>query len=331
MGRMNSIEEHDETLKWAEAFETYRKNVECSSIKELLAVHYNELRKYFALAVLGHSKTAEANRAKKAQSQLYRIRVQLEKSIAYTLNQSDFSRIMMEGNLFGASKKQGVSMRMPLWTCEPTALCANRCYAHDTLDAAPLSVLRGAINGQIAEKYENESVCERKHILDSIGFHIDRAIQSSYHEAKTCGWTREPRIRFSHVGEIVAYENFANDLANVIREKSEGKVICVVYTRLSNVKNLDPKLWVINFTLDSSSMDRAKWIPESANTVFSAFDGITNDTAYVNFLEHHRWQHCSPKGNGIVCPATLPNTVNRTCDSLCCDRCFYHKTDKVDS
>ncbi len=115
---------------------------------------------------------------------------------------------------------------------------------------------------------------------------------------------------------------WANEMARQIKKKSEGHVVCVVYTRRQNVTDLDPELWVINFTLDPSSLEREKWIPEYAHTVFSAFDGVTSESAYVNFLEHHRWSHCSPKGNGVLCPATLPETESRTCDSLLCDRCF---------
>ncbi len=324
MGRLNSVEEHYETIQWANGFGLYKKDVHCSTIKELMAVHYAELRKYFALAVLAQSKTANEELVQQAQNQLFRIRVQLEKSIAFTLKQSNIEQILLEGKMFGASKKQGVSMRMPLWTCEPTVLCSNRCYAHDTLDAAPASVIRGVINGQIAERYENGSKNEREKLMESIGFHIEKAIKSSLHEATCCGWERSPRIRFSHVGEIVAYDSFANEVARQIKNKSEGQVICVVYTRLQNAIKLDPNLWVVNFTLDYSSLERSNWIPRFANTVFSAFDGITYDSAYVNFLEHHRWSHCSPKGTGIICPATLPEVETRTCDSLSCNRCFVH-------
>ena len=322
MGRLNSFEEHKETIRWANDFKPTPSNIYCSSIKELLALYQADLKKYFALSVLAQSKSADPDLVQKAQGQIFRIRVQLERDIASTLNKSNFEKITTEGNFFGASKKQGVSVRMPLWTCEPTALCAGRCYAHDTLDAAPASVLRGAINGQIAERYENGSQAERTQIIQSIDPHIKKAIKASYREAADCGWNREPRIRFSHVGDIVAYADFANEMARQITDKSGGKVVSVVYTRRRDVTNLDPNLWVINFTLDPSSLDREKWIPAYANTVFSAFDGVTSETAHVNFLEHHRWSHCSPKGTGVICPATMPETESRTCDSLLCKRCF---------
>lgn len=325
MGRVNSPEEHYETLKWANEFELYEKNECCSSIKEVLDLHNLELHKYFALSVLGQSKSADSEIVRQAHSQLYRVRVQLERSIAYTLRQSDFEKIIGQGQLFGASKKQGVSLRMPLWTCEPTVLCCNRCYAHDTLDAAPASVVRGAINGLVAETFENGSIDERNRLIKLIGPHIDKAIKQSFNEATKCGFDRAPRIRFSHVGEIVAYINFANEMAKQVKEKTEGKVTCVVYTRHPNALKLDPDLWVINFTLDSSSFERTKWIPEKAHTVFSAFDGVTYDAAYVNFLEHHRWSHASQKGKGEICPATLPETNTRTCDSLFCCKCFVNR------
>ena len=322
MGRLNTVEEHIETLKWANSYEGDKKDEYCSSIKEILALYRPELLKYFALTVLAQSKSADSSLANQALRQLFRIRVHLEKSLEYTLDRSDFEKIIREGKFFGASKKQGISVRMPLWTCEPTPLCSNRCYAHDTLDAAPGSVLRGAINGQIAKRYENGSETERKWVIDSIDSHINKAITDSIREAANSGWSRAPRIRFSHVGDIVEYADFANEMARQIKEKSEGQVVSVVYTRRKNVIDLDPDLWVINFTLDTASLERKKWIPDYAHTVFSAFDGITSETAYVNFLEHHRWSHCSPKGKGVLCPATIPETESRTCDSLLCDRCF---------
>lgn len=322
MGRLNTAEEHYETVKWANEFQPNSKDVYCASYKELSAQYQPELHKYFALTVLSRSKSADRNLVEQAQEQIFRIRVQLEKSIAFTFDRSNFEEIIKEGNFFGCSKKQGISVRMPLWTCEPTSLCSSRCYAHDTLDAAPASVIRGAINGGIAERYENGSATERNEIIDLLGGHIKKAIKESFREANNCSWKRAPRIRFSHVGDIAAYTDFANEMARQIKIKSDGQVVNVVYTRRHDASNFNPNLWVINFTLDSTSLDRSDWIPEYANTVYSAFDGVTSETAHVNFLEHHRWSHCSPKGKGIICPATLPDEKIRTCDSLLCNRCF---------
>src|SRR5205085_5215279 len=44
----------------------------------------------------------------------------------------DFDVLLRHG-FYGASKKQGVSVRMPLSACNPTRLCAGACYAHDVL------------------------------------------------------------------------------------------------------------------------------------------------------------------------------------------------------
>jgi len=142
------------------------------------------------------------------------------------------------------------------------------------------------------------------------------------------GFNRRAFIRFSHVGEIVFFPNFANALAKQAREISQGQVDCVVYTRHKNVAKLDPELWIINFTLDPVSMNRRLWAPDHARLVYSAFGGKVSPVAEVNFLEHHRHSHMQKtSGEGRICPATLPETPDRTCDACHCKRCFVQPGD----
>jgi hypothetical protein len=213
---------------------------------------------------------------------------------------------------------------MPLSTCSPTRLCAGACYAHDVLDAVPASVVRGAVNGIIAERFEHGHQDSRQAILARLQLQTQRAICAALQEVRALGlgWTRRPYIRFSHVGEIAAFPQFANALAHQVRQLSGGEVDCVVYTRHPRARDLDPGLLVINFTLDKSSQARKSWAPPRARIVFSAFGGELSPEAEVNFLEHHRWFHASPSGTGTVCPTTLPETKARRCDAVRCDRCF---------
>jgi len=137
---------------------------------------------------------------------------------------------------------------------------------------------------------------------------------------------RRPRIRFAHVGEFAAFPEFANALARLVRESSDGGVDCVVYTRHPDARLLDPDLFVVLFSLDESSEDRRRFVPAAARVVRSAFGGQIIDTVDVNFLEHHRWVHIKPVGTGNICPSTAPDTKVRTCDACRCDFCFIPKT-----
>ena len=254
----------------------------------------------------------------------------LEKSLTNALEKSTASQdsklsAVLSNSFFGSSKKQGTSLRMPLTTCHPTALCAAGCYAHDVLDATPGAMVRGAMNGWLASQYEQGSSRIRANILDRLERHCRLAIRSAFKELEALppGYKRRPYIRFSHVGEIVAYPAFANALAHQVINLSKGQVDCVVYTRHRKVALLDPKLWIINFTLDERSLNRKAWIPPHARIVYSAFGGRISPIAEVNFLEHHRHTHMAKAaGDGRICPATLPETEVRSCDACRCRRCF---------
>ena len=330
MGRLNTPEERERTVAGARKYIQRQEDVpQVADIGDLRRAFDRELKHYFALAALSRSKSAPRALVEAAHAIVFNFRVHLERRLSASLKNSSLSdptALLQMGCFYGFSKKQGTSVRMPLTTCKPTRLCAGACYAHDVLDAAPASVIRGVINGIVAEQFENGPASHRESVVLALSKHSKRAISSALNEVhalRGSGWTRRAFIRFSHVGEITKYPEFANALAEQVHEQSEGRVDCVVYTRHSNAAKLDPKRWVVNFTLDPASLDRRKWVPETARIVFSAFGGVTSDQADVNFLEHHRHTHMPrTAGSGRICPATLPETKERTCDACRCDRCF---------
>jgi hypothetical protein len=298
----------------------------------LRAVFAEELRRYFALAALSRSTTAPGPMVSDALSLVFRVRVVLEQAIAGAL--TDLAAragigafALTHAPLHGYSKKQGVSIRMPLSSCVPSKICGAACYAHDVLDAAPASVVRGAINGAIAALYERGNSRQRKELLAALARPISRMVQAAQKDAREASttYTRRPRIRFAHVGEFAQFPEFANALAKSVREVSSGEVGCVVYTRHPDAGLLDPELFVVLFSLDESSEDRRRFVPPSAWVVRSAFGGHVTDSVDVNFLEHHRWIHVKPVGTGKICPSTAPETKVRTCDACQCDFCFKPK------
>lgn len=324
MGRVNTDLERYETLNFIS-----KMKLDLSPFKELKfkAIQdslYKELRSYFALCAMarGSSKFKEA-----ANSILFSTRVKLENNIKEralkTLqSQPDHLNVLLKQKFFGGSKKQGISIRLPLSSCEPTKLCSNLCYAHDVLDASPSSVIRGSLNGLIAELYQEQPEKFGELLKEYWDSQILKAIKVSHDENATNEFERESRIRFGHVGDGAAYAAFMNYLASRFKQLSNGTVKSIIYTRHRSAKDLDADLFVINFTLDPVSEDRIDFAPKDARIVYSAFGGSTSEIAEINFLEHHRFEHFSQVGTGNVCPATLPNSLHRTCDALACDKCF---------
>lgn len=315
---------------WAEKLGTLSPRVEalpkCGS---LIGAYEAELKDYFRLTVLARSSSADPVLASRAEELLFRTRTLLEGAIQRAITHAPVGNsakldALFEGSFFGFSKKQGTSLRLPLRTCTPTKLCAGGCYAHDVLDASPAAVVRGAINGWIADRYERGDDVVRVELTDRLAPHVKRAINKAKNELKNLpdGFTRRAFIRFSHVGEITQTPIFANDLARMVWDLSECEVDCVVYTRHKKAAALDPNLWIVNFTLDPVSEDRKSWAPSNARIVYSAFGGKTSPIAEVNFLEHHRHGHLPQDGDGRACPATLPMATSRTCDGNQCNRCF---------
>lgn len=326
---------HPQVAEWGRSY-IGREDAQIASVAcaTLFGVFQDDLKDYFRLCALSRSKSAIPSFISSALQDVFGVRSLLEKSIINSIDRSKCTLQqkvygVLENSFFGFSKKQGTSLRMPLASCNPTKLCAPGCYAHDVLDAAPFAVIRGAMNGWLAGTFENSDEQTRSWILKELEPHSKSAIRNAERELKSLppGFKRRAFIRFSHVGEITAYPEFANALAAQVKELSRGRVDCVVYTRHRNVSKLDPDLWVINFTLDPSSLKRKEWAPSHARIVFSAFGGVTSDIAEVNFLEHHRHGHMArTAGTGRVCPATAPETRVRTCDACECNRCFVRPT-----
>ena len=333
MGRLNTLAEQAATLDWAAGFRTLRvTDCHVPSVSGLRMHFGDDLRRYFALAALSRSTTAPAQMVSDALAQVFRVRVVLEQSIAAALidlvARDGISALSLNSSpLHGYSKKQGVSIRMPLSSCVPSQVCGAACYAHDVLDAAPASVVRGAVNGAIAAWYEHGDGRQRDELFAALERPVRQMVASARKDARAAATTfsRRPRIRFAHVGEFAPFPGFANALARRVRESSEGEVDCVVYTRHPDARLLDPELFVVLFSLDESSEDRRRFVPASARVVRSAFGGRVTDLVDVNFLEHHRWVHIKPVGTGKVCPATAPETKVRACDACQCDFCFRPK------
>lgn len=333
MGRLNTIDQQQATVAWGASFILQPKSmVAVCSAREIRACFADELRRYFALAALSRSTTAPAPVVSRALDLVFRVRVALERSIGLAfIGLAESKGIegleLSHAPLHGASKKQGVSIRMPLASCVPSRLCGAACYAHDALDAAPFPVIRGAINGAVASMYEGGTESQRRMLMAQlqrpIGRMVRAAVRDAEHAAAT--FTRRPRIRFAHVGEFAAFPEYANALARQVRVQSAGAVDCVVYTRHPDAKLLDPSLFVVLFSLDESSEDRRRFVPPTARAVRSAFAGRITDTVDVNFLEHHRWVHIKPVGTGKICPSTAPEAKDRTCDGCKCDFCFTPK------
>lgn len=325
---------HPRIAAWGERFRGIKHPLDGPPTAGTLACVFDEdLKEYWRLGMLARSKTAVPELARRAHARLFRIRTILEGNLQRAITQAPVDNdtrldALFKRSFFGFSKKQGTSLRLPLRTCIPTKLCAGGCYAHDVLDATPAAVVRGAINGWIADAYEQGNSEVRTQLSDRLMPHVKRAIKNARSELKNLsdGFTRRAFIRFSHVGEIVQTPIFANDLARMVRDLSKGDVDCVVYTRHKRAAELESNLWILNFTLDPVSEDRKSWAPSEARIVYSAYGGKTSPIAEVNFLEHHRHGYLTQIGNGRTCPATLPQATSRTCDGNQCNRCFVPKS-----
>lgn len=330
MGKLNTLAEQTATLAWAGKYRGATHGVGRTVFAfELRSRFSDDLRRYFALAALSRSTTAPAQMVSDALALVFRVRVVLEQSIAGALTdlaeRDGISALeLSQAPLHGYSKKQGVSIRMPLSSCVPSKICGAACYAHDVLDAAPASVVRGAVNGALAAWYERGNARQREELKAALIRPVLRMVEAARKDALLASpaFVRRPRIRFAHVGEFAAFPEYANALARLVRESSDGGVDCVVYTRHPDARLLDSELFVVLFSLDESSEDRRRFVPETARMVRSAFGGQITDTVDVNFLEHHRWVHIAPVGTGKVCPSTAPETKVRTCDACKCDFCF---------
>jgi hypothetical protein len=334
MGRILTIDERHELLRWANSFRPKKTiNLSHPISKCLRGPAEQALRSYWGLARTSRNEKVPEDIRRAAHGHLFVIRTQIEKwlvdSVLQALREGTTQPAqLLDGTVFGCSLKQGVSFRLPLSSCQPTQGCAGGCYAHDGLDASISTVIRGALNGAFARYYEESDENTRKHMVNVFRGPVSKAVKQALRETARAGFTRGARIRMSHVGELAAYPSFANATAALVRELSDGRVACVIYTRHKNAKLLDPHLFVINFTLDEKSLNRRSWAPENARIVYSAWGGVIREDVAVNFLEHHHLAHTTPAGSGKVCPATQPQAKDKTCDGVRCELCFQHPESK---
>jgi len=318
---------HEGLVAWASGHELAAFNGLRDMSPSGLATQFDhELKNYFGLAALSRSKSADSQLVSEAYSRVFQVRVDIERVIQETIIENvgrspGLLARLLKGSLYGASKKQGVSLRLPLSTCVPTKLCGAACYAHDALDSTPAAVVRGAINGALAKLYEADAGCHMG-LKEYLYMSTKRAVREAVADADRSSWERSARIRFSHVGEVVEFPKFTNTLGRWVFELSEGKVQSVIYSRHPKITKVDNKYFVVNLTIDSQSEDRRTWLKPGMRLVYSAFGGNTSADVEVNFLEHHRWVHFDQVGEGAVCPVTRVEAKERTCDSVQCDLCF---------
>jgi hypothetical protein len=265
--------------------------------------------------------------SRRVRALLFRARYVLDSRVETTVSQLldddsiPINRILKR-QVFGYTKKQGVSFRLSLSTCVPSPLCGGGCYAHDGRERVTSTILSGCYNTIIAKRWEDGEIPDSMLLP-----HVERAIGLAKADARFAkseyDIDRRARIRLAHVGELAAYPRFANWLGHNIRELSGGEVDGVVYTRHPNVCDLDKAALIINLTVDESSENRRQWATDGIRVVWSAWDGKLDPTAEINFLEHHdHGQHASPSGKGSVCPVTSTQTEHRFCDAFHCTKCF---------
>jgi hypothetical protein len=317
-----------ELLDWADRLKVLENDKVFAPVAASMhSIWHGDLTKYWNLCLLSRSEKKYPSLSQEARKRVFRVRSSLERSMIKSLHIAlDSGKInlrdLFTSNIFSESIKQGLSLRMPLSSCNPTKNCHWSCYAHDGMDAGRYPVIKGAINGFIAELFEYGEEKTQVQVKSFLKEKANLGIRKALREQEKSPFKRDARIRFSHVGEITAFPKFANEFASIISSLSNGEVRCVLYTRHQNASLLNPDLFIINFTLDRDSDERIEWVPKTAKTVFSAWDGVCDETATINFLEHHRFSHLPGTGKGKICPVTEINTAVKTCDSALCDLCF---------
>lgn len=295
----------------------------------LLREHFVPVsRSYFTLAAMTRRTEVDEVLRVEGLAQLFRMRTLIEARLLDQLR-SNAGRLPVvaeatKESFFGKSKKQGVSIRYALASCVPTATCGGRCYAHDGRDRELLHIYRGVLNYYIGLQFENGSPERRQQILGLLSRALDKGVEAALIDqasASSGGYDRLPRIRFSHVGEMAATPEFTNALALEVK-KRDSRVQCVIYTRHPKATLLDTNLLVVNFTLEGAEDVRKKLVPSGARIVNSAWDGKINESAEVNFLEHHVEKSSIAKGAGSICPVTAHHKLTPSCDIARCEKCF---------
>ena len=328
MGRILTNSERLELVQWAEGFQSMCIGEPSRPLHRWLdAAADLEMRNYWSLAKTARNEKVGDDLRLAARKHLFRVRVTIERAMVSRLIDLNLEGVLDErdltqGKMFGCSIKQGVSLRLPLLSCNPTEMCHDGCYAHDGLDASKASIVRGCLNGALAQLYDLGDTQRKARIAARLRLQVRTACRQALREAAKSGWPRPARIRLSHVGELPAYPEFTKALTEMIIEESGRRVTPVVYTRHPDAVNLDTTKIVVNFTIDANSHERKKWAPRGSRIVYSAWDGVISEEADVNFLEHHFLSHSKPQGGGPVCPATQAETEVRSCDACRCDLCF---------
>lgn len=299
--------------------------------QDLRALKYRyaaECRAYYSVAALTRRRILDGNIREQALSKLFRVRSSLERAIIADLAcrglSYDTVRQWSSRSFFGVSAKQGVSVRYALASCIPTRRCGGGCYAHDGRDRELHHIFRGALNYFIGQTYGQLGVNDRDQLFAELADAISYGISAARREqaaSRQIGFDRQPRIRFSHVGEMAATPEFTNDLAREIR-RIDDEVACVIYSRHPSARLLDKSLLIVNFTLEGDADLRSAWVPENARVVASAWRGKLSSVAEINFLEHHVEKVERPLGLGAICPVTVDHEAKTSCDAARCQLCF---------
>lgn len=310
-----------------EAF-SQRKPVATSTLGELKQHYAHACRMYYTIAAVSRRRVLADDVRREILRLLFPLRSRIERALLADLdlvkNSSQVLDQATSRSFFGVSAKQGVSIRYPLSSCAPTLECGGRCYAHDGRDRELHLIFRGVLNLYCGLQYEYGSSPRREEILGALTPSIRYGVKQSVDDARLAadsGFSREPRIRFSHVGEMTATPEFTNALAGEIK-KMEPRIACVIYSRHPDAKHLDPQLFRVNFTLDRADDSRRVLAPSFARLVSSAWDGRVSSDVDVNFLEHHVEKAALLKGNGFACPVTIDHAAKPSCDLARCDICF---------
>jgi hypothetical protein len=303
--------------------------IAADNLKTLKPHFVDECRLYYTLAAVSRRQQLDASLRSNILTKLYPLRSAIERAILACLpllhDQKSLWRDASSKSFFGVSAKQGVSVRFGLSSCVPTKKCGGRCYAHDGRDRELHLIFRAVLNQFVGESFESGTSEEQQNIMRRLSKAIEYGIKSARLEAQQAstmhGYSREPRIRFSHIGEMVHTPVFTNTLAREIILRAPD-VKCVTYTRHPNARALDLDLMVVNFTVEGDVDPRRKLAPSGSRIVNSSWDGNIVSDVSVNFLEHHVEKTNAPKGTGHICPVTVDHLVTPSCDSARCDLCF---------
>ena len=300
-----------------------------SDVPDLKRLFSQDCRLYYTLAAISRRKNLDLVLRTKSLNLLYPLRSAIEHAILTSLpkveDQKGLWRDATSKSFFGVSAKQGVSIRYGLSSCVPTKNCAGRCYGHDGRDRELHLIFRSVLNQFVGIQYCIGNEFRRAQILKDLSRAIDHAIGSSRLDSESANnreaFSRNPRIRFSHIGEMAHTPDFTNALAFEIKRRAPD-INCVIYTRHPSASDLVPDFFVLNFTIEGDHDKRRKYAPLNSRLVNSSWDGILSSEAEVNFLEHHVEKSTIPVGNGKVCPVTVNHITTPSCDSAKCDLCF---------